>query len=100
MDRRAPAVSLLQASENSASLARLMDLNRESLSRLRAIDATLPPALKSGIRAGPFEAGVWCLLVSDPSVLAKVRQLLPELMTRLASEGLSVSSIRLKLQKF
>lgn len=99
MRRRAPVVSLLQASENSASLSRLMDLNRESQSRLQAACDALPPNLKSCVAAGPYEGGVWCLLVSNPSALAKVRQLLPDLMTQLTSKGLAVSSIRLKVQK-
>lgn len=99
MQRRAPVVSLLQASESSASLARLMDLNRESQSRLQAVADVLPPALRSGVVAGPYEGGEWCLLIANPSVLAKVRQLVPELMVRLAHANLAVNAIRLKIQK-
>lgn len=99
MHRKAQAVSILQASESSSSLARLMNLNRESKSRLQAIESLLPMSLRPGVVAGPFEAGVWCLLVANPSVLAKVRQLLPSLQAHLASQGLPVESIRLKIQK-
>jgi ethanolamine ammonia-lyase small subunit len=50
------------------------------------------------VQAGPIEDGCWCLLVSSNAVAAKLRQLLPALQAHLSLKGLSVSSIRIKVQ--
>lgn len=99
MLRRATSVSLLQASQSNASLARLMDLNRESQSRLKAITPLIPPMLRSSVVAGPYEDGAWCLLLSGSTASAKLRQLLPAFEAHLRSAGLPVTAIRLKVQK-
>ncbi|WP_341911979.1 DciA family protein [Polaromonas sp. YR568] len=91
------AVTFSQAVENSPSLARLAGLVQESSDRLRAVESLIPEALRPAIQAGPIEDGVWCLLVSSNAAAAKVRQLLPLLLTRLTDKGWKVTSIRLKI---
>lgn len=98
MHRRHQAVSLQQAAQESSSLARLTELVRESSERLLAIQALLPPTLRSAIKAGPIDGSTWCLLVSSNAAAAKVRQLLPTLQAHLRSKGWEVNSIRLKVQ--
>jgi hypothetical protein len=99
MQRRAPSVSLLQASQSNPGLARLMDLSRASQDRLQAIRPLIPAALRPSVQAGPLEDGVWCLLLSGSTAAAKLRQLVPAFEAHLNSLSLPVSSIRLKVQK-
>jgi hypothetical protein len=97
MNRRPNAVSLLQASQESPTLARLSELARDSVARLKAIEPLLPLALRSAITAGPIDGPTWCLLVSSTAVAAKLRQLLPALQAHLRTQGWEVSAIRLKV---
>lgn len=98
MNRRHHALTLLQASEESPSLARLIELSRDSVARLKAVEALIPESLRSTIKAGPIEGPVWCLLLDNNAAAAKVRQLLPALASHLRVKGWEVSSIRLKVQ--
>jgi hypothetical protein len=98
MNRRPQAMSLLQASQDAPTLSRLMDLSNESVARLKAIQTLLPPALRSGLQAGPIEGDSWCLLVPNNAVAAKMRQMLPALLAHLRSKGWEVNAIRLKVQ--
>ena len=98
MNRRHHAISLLQASQDSPTLARLTELARESAARLKAVESLIPPALFSAIQAGPIEGPVWCLLLNNNAAAAKIRQLLPALQSHLRVKGWEVNSIRLKVQ--
>ena len=98
MNRRPNAVSLLQASQESPTLARLSELARDSVARLKAIEPLLPVALRSAITAGPIDGPTWCLLVSSTAVAAKLRQLLPALQAHLRTKGWEITAIRLKVQ--
>lgn len=98
MNRRFHPVTLLQASAESPTLARLIDLNRDSVARLEAIKPLIPPALQNAVRAGPIEGEVWCLLLENGAAAAKIRQLLPALTSHLRVSGWAVDSIRLKIQ--
>lgn len=97
MNRRPHAVSLLQASQESPTLARLSELARDSVARLKAIEPLLPLALRPAITAGPIDGPTWCLLVSSTAVAAKLRQLLPALQSHLRTQGWEVTAIRLKV---
>ncbi len=97
-NRRHHPVTLLQAAEDSPTLARLTELARESGERLKAIQPLIPEALRPAVKAGPIDAGSWCLLVGNNAAAAKLRQLLPALQSRLADCGWQVTSIRLKVQ--
>jgi hypothetical protein len=96
--RRHHPVTLLQAAEDSPTLARLAELARESSERLKAVQPLIPEALRPAIKAGPIDGPVWCLLVSNNAAAAKLRQVLPALQSRLCDRGWQVTSIRLKVQ--
>ena len=97
-NRRHYPVTLLQAAEDSPTLARLAELARESGERLKAVQSLIPEALRPAVKAGPIEGPAWCLLVGNNAAAAKLRQLLPALQSRLCDRGWQVTSIRLKVQ--
>ena len=92
------AVSILQASMDSPTLARLAELGRDSGARLLAISPLLPAALRSAVVAGPIDGSSWCLLLDNSAAAAKLRQMLPDLLARLRANGWAVESIRLKVR--
>jgi len=97
LTRRHQAVPLHEAAEGSPTLAGLARLARESGERLKAIELSIPPGLRSSIRPGPIEGTSWCLLVDTSAAAAKLRQLLPVLQAKLNSKGWQVTAIRLKV---
>jgi len=97
MQRRPHTFTLLQATQEAPSLAHLCQLAEESTARLQCIQSLLPLALRKGVRAGPIEDGVWCLLLDNNAIAAKLRQLLPALLAHLRTKGWPVESIRLKV---
>lgn len=91
--------TVLQATQQSPTLARLSELAADSTARLHCVTPLLPAALRKNIKAGPVDDGVWCLVVDNNAVAAKVRQLLPVLMAQLRSKGWDISEIRLKVSR-
>ena len=79
-------------------LARLTELTMDSVARLKAVEPLIPASLRSHLTAGPIDGLAWCLIVSNNAVAAKIRQLLPALMSHLRTKGWEVTSIRLKVQ--
>lgn len=98
MNRRNHSISLLQATQESPTLGRLAELAMDSTARLKSIEALIPAPLRSAVRAGPIEGSVWCLILDNNAVAAKIRQLLPSLESHLRIKGWEVNSIRLKVQ--
>lgn len=98
MQRRHQAISLQQAAQDSPTLAKLTDLLRDSSARLQAIEPLIPPPLRSSVKAGPIDGTAWCMLVSSTAAAAKLRQLLPDFLSRLNASGWQVTTIRLKIQ--
>lgn len=98
MIRRTHAISLQQATRESETLSRLCDLADESSQRLKSIESLLPGSLRAAVRPGPIDGAVWCLLLDNNAVAAKVKQLLPALQAHLRAKGWEVSAIRLKVQ--
>ena len=98
MNRRQYAITVLQASQDSPTLARLAELSRDSVARLNALDGLIPTALRPAIKAGPIDGDAWCLLLDNNAAAAKVRQLLPALLAHLRVKGWEINSIRLKVQ--
>ena len=90
--------TLQQAVQDSAPLARLTALARESGERLAAVQQLIPPALRRGIRPGPIDGPSWCLLVDNSAAASKLRQLLPTLQNALRARGWDVTAIRIKIQ--
>lgn len=98
MKPAAKTLSIVEASLASPSLARLSELSRESNARLQALAPMLPPAIRQGLKAGPIEGTEWCILVANNAMAAKLRQLVPDMQTRLLQLGWEVQCIRLKIQ--
>lgn len=98
MNRRSRSITVLQATQDSPSLARLAELATDSSARLKSIQPLIPAALRKAIQAGPIEGTTWCLILDNSAVAAKVRQLLPALEAHLRSSGWEVTAIRLKVQ--
>jgi hypothetical protein len=96
--RRLHPVTLQQAAEDSPTLARLAQLARESGEQLKVVESLIPPALRSAVQAGPIDGDSWCLLVNSNAAAAKLRQLVPALLSRLRDRGTQVTAIRLKVQ--
>lgn len=97
-NRRNHSVTLLQATRDSPTLARLADLATESSARLTAVEALIPAAMRGAVRAGPIDGTQWCIVLNNSSVAAKIRQLLPSMQAHLRSKGWEVTAIRLKIQ--
>ena len=98
MNRRHHPVTLLQATQESPTLARLSELTRDSVARLAAVQALIPTTLRASVTAGPIDGLVWCLLLDNNATAAKMRQLVPSLQSHLRTKGWVIDSIRLKVQ--
>lgn len=98
MNRRHHPVTLLQATQNSPTLARLTELTRDSSARLKTIEPLIPAAMRSCVKAGPIEGSVWCLIMDNNAAASKIRQLLPAFEAHLRVNGWEITSIRLKVQ--
>lgn len=96
--RRHQSVTLLQATQDAPILARLSELSRDSVARLKAVEAMIPAALRSAITAGPIDGSIWCLIVNSNAAAAKLRQLLPAMEAHLRTKGWQISAIRIKVQ--
>ncbi len=98
MTRRHLPVTLLQATQESPVLARLSELSRDSVARLKAVEPMIPAVLRSSVTAGPIDGSNWCLIVNNNAAAAKLRQLLPAMEAHLRTKGWQVNAIRLKVQ--
>lgn len=87
-----------EALANSAPLARLQALLRDSNARFEAIRPVLPLPLAAEVHAGPIGEDGWALIANSPSVAAKLRQLLPRLEAALQQHGWQSSGIRIRVQ--
>lgn len=92
-----PMLSLEQAFDSAPSLASLQKRIRDSQRFLECIQPALPLGLRNQIKAGPIQGTEWCVLVSNASVSAKVRHLMPMLLAVLVESGAQVSAIRIKV---
>ena len=95
--RRHHAISVLQASAEAPTLAKLTHMLDESNQRLMSIHTLLPPGMRSTVKAGPIDEKGWCLLVESNAAAAKLRQLLPALQSHLQHEGWPPCIIRVRL---
>lgn len=101
MNRRNTPYSIEEATYESPTLAKLIDLSRTSNDMLKSIQTLIPIPLRTAIKAGPVDItdnGIrWCLIVEGNAVAAKLRQLLPKFQAHLFSKGKQVFEIRLKV---
>lgn len=98
MIRQRQAVSLLQATQDSPVLASLAELTRDSKARLKAIQPLIPAHMRLTVLPGPIEGDAWCLLTNSTSAAAKIRQLVPALISALKQQGWSINSIRVTVR--
>ncbi len=91
--------TVLQASQESPTLARLSELANESSARLRCVAALLPLAIRKSVKAGPIDGSTWCLVLDNSAVAAKLRQLIPAMAAELRAKGWDVTDIRLKISR-
>lgn len=91
------AITLMEAAQESPSLAHLTELTRVSSQRLKLLHTLIPGPLRTAIQAGPIEGTEWCLLVNSNAAAAKLRQMLPALLAHLNTHGHAVEKIRLKI---
>jgi hypothetical protein len=101
MNRRKTPFSIEEAAQDSHTLAKLIDLSRESNAMLQSIQSLIPQNLKLAIKAGPIDTTsngtTWCLIVEGNAAVAKLRQLLPKFQAHLLSSGKQITDIRLKV---
>ncbi len=90
--------SLQQAFQAHPELARVADRIRQSQQMLTLIRPLLQPGLRAQIQAGPVDEDSWCLLVANPAVGTKLRQLAPALLAALRSGGFAVQRLRIKVR--
>lgn len=92
------ALRIAQVLQQSAPLARLQLLLKDSNARFDAIRASLPAAMVPHVKPGPVDEVGWSLLAANASVAAKLRQLQPRLEDILRERGWQISAIRIKVQ--
>ncbi|MEY3782812.1 MAG: hypothetical protein RIS97_990 [Pseudomonadota bacterium] len=97
MNRRKTPYSIEEATKESPTLAKLIDLSRESNAMLQSIQPFIPSTLRPAIKAGPVDGTTWCLIVEGNAAVAKLRQLLPRFQAHLLSTGKQITDIRLKV---
>ncbi len=88
--------TVLQAISESNTLAQLLARIDQSQLCLEAILQRIPLGLHTSVQAGPLSDGVWCLLISNASAVAKLKQLTPIMLEVIQNEGLEVREIRFK----
>jgi hypothetical protein len=98
MNRRKTPYSIEEATQESPTLAKLIDLSRESNAMLQSIQSLIPSTLRPAIKAGPVDGTAWCLIIEGNAAVAKLRQLLPKFQAHLLSKGKQVTDIRLKVR--
>ncbi|MCM2478923.1 DciA family protein [Serpentinimonas maccroryi] len=92
-------IPLEQAVRASTVLSAITQRVAQSQQLLRLTLPLLPPPLRDQVAAGPLDDGVWCVLVNNPAVGSKLRQLAPTLLQALQGSGQPVSALRFKVRK-
>jgi hypothetical protein len=90
-------LSINEALDSSAPLARLRESLRDSKARFEAIRSAIPAPLRAHVRPGPVDADGWSLLAPNPSVGAKLRQLTPRFEALLVDSGWAPARVRVKV---
>ena len=88
--------TVLQAIAESNTLSHLLDRMALSGACLTAVLRRIPLGLHTSVSAGPLTDGEWCLLISNASAVAKLKQLEPIMLEAIQASGIAVQSIRFK----
>jgi hypothetical protein len=92
------AVPLGQVLDRCEPLLRLQQRLAAANAHMDAVRPLLPAALSKHVRSGPTDQESWTLLVANPAVAAKLRQLLPRLEAALQQKGCAARIIRIRVQ--
>lgn len=92
------ALPLSDALRSSKPLALLAERLRESKRRFDCIAPVLPDALAAHALPGPVDEHGWTVLAANAAVAAKLRQLVPLFVARLAEQGFTDLALRVKVQ--
>ena len=84
----------LDASPNMASLTQRIAASQRCLALVKRV---VPPMLRDQLQAGPLDDQSWCILVPNPSVASKMRQLLPSIQATLRVHGFDLEQVVIKL---
>ncbi len=95
---RGRSQTLEQVVDSAPGLAQFSAVARDTQNRLKAIAPLLPASLRPLVQSGGVEGDVWCLLVPNSAVAAKLRQTLPALCAHLRTKGWDVNTIRVKVK--
>ncbi len=90
--------SLQQAADAAPVLARMAERIRLSSDMLATVLPLIPSGLRKQVVAGPVDENSWCLLVGNPAVASKIRQLAPALLNALHAKGHAVEKLRIRVQ--
>lgn len=88
--------TVLQAIAESNTLSGLLARMDDSKRCLELALKHIPLGLHTSVAPGPFSDDEWCLLIRNASAVAKLKQLVPTMITAIQLGGISVQSIRLK----
>jgi hypothetical protein len=99
MIRRTTTFTLLQAADDSPTLASLLARARDASERLKAVEELIPKDMRTAVQPGPAEGDVWCVLVDGSAAAAKIRQLAPLIVARLKAKGWDIATLRIKVQQ-
>ena len=88
--------TVLQAIAESNTLSGLLERMALSKVCLDTVLKHLPLGLHTSIAAGPLADGEWCILISNASAVAKLKQLEPMMLAAIQAQGIGVQSIRIK----
>jgi hypothetical protein len=94
-----PALPLYDALQASEPLVRLAERLRDSKRRFHCIAPLLRDGLATLALPGPLDAHGWTVLAANAAVAAKLRQLVPLFVARLAEHGFSELPLRVKVQQ-
>jgi len=88
--------TVLEAIAESNTLSQL--LNRMDISKacLDIVANLIPLGLQTSISAGPITDKEWCILISNASAVAKLKQLMPTMLAAIQAKSINITSIRLK----
>lgn len=92
------AVPLGQVLDRCEPLLRLQQRLAAANAYMDTVRPLLPPTLSRHVRSGPTDQDGWTLLVANPAVAAKLRQLQPHLEAALRQRGCATSRIRIRVQ--
>ena len=90
------ALAIADAMDRSAPLTLLKHRLKESARRFAAVQSCLPVPLKPHVTPGPVDEEGWTLFAANASVAAKLRHLQPAIEARLADQGFSKATVRIK----